>query len=134
MCRVLKPLTQLTSLNLTGNTFSGIPPCVSRPINLRSFAFSENHLQGPIALTYLDLQGCNLKFLPSSLKALPELQQLCLDGNWLTDLPDGIRWPKLHTLHIRGCCLDRAAKPSTAAHSWMSWTAKTTQYWCARYA
>lgn len=48
------------------------------------------------------MQQCALETIPDSFVALSNLQWLCLSGNNVGNIPDGLPWGKLTLLHLRG--------------------------------
>lgn len=78
-------LTELTTLNVSGNMLSSLPPEIGSLTKLR----------------YIYASGNELASLPSQLWQLDSLQRLELDSNQLTVLPDGVGdVEKLWALHV----------------------------------
>jgi len=58
-----------------------------------------------ISLRTVELQNCNLKYLPNIVKVAPNLELLYLSHNCFTTIPDlRLSAPKLDTLRIQGMC------------------------------
>lgn len=104
----LGQLTQLESLDLSGNQLTALPEWLSQLTWLRSLGLSGNQLTtlpeslGQLTqLEYLELSGNRLMALPASLIRLTQLRYLNLSGNRLTTLPASLgRLDSLGTLEV----------------------------------
>lgn len=93
----LSRLTQLQSLELTGNQLSTLPDSLSQLTQLRSLKLSLNQLTtlpdslGQLTqMQSLDLSDNRLTALPESLSQLTQLQSLDLSNNRLTAPPESL--------------------------------------------
>ena len=104
----LGQLTQLQSLNLSGNRLTTLPDWLNHLIQLRALNLSGNRLTtlpkwlGQFRqLGTLNLSSNLLTALPESLGQLNELQTLHLSSNRLKALPDSLgQLSQLHTLNL----------------------------------
>ncbi len=102
-------LTNLQSLDLSGNNLSEIPDSITRLINLQSLDLKNNSISeicDSIArltnLQSLDLSGNSLSEIPDSITRLTNLQSLDLSRNSLSEIPDSItRLTNLQSLDLK---------------------------------
>jgi small GTP-binding protein len=95
--RSLSQLTQLQSLDLSGNQLTSLPEWLGQLTQLRSLSLSRNQLGslpdclGQLTqLQSLELSLNQLKSLPESLGQLAQLQSLDLSFNQLESLPESL--------------------------------------------
>ncbi|HEV2803623.1 MAG TPA: COR domain-containing protein [Chthoniobacterales bacterium] len=104
----LGQLTQLQSLDLSGNKLTALPESLSQLTQLQSLNLSSNQLTAlPKSLSELtqlqslDLSRNQLTIVPKSLGELTQLQTLDLSNNQLTVLPESLgQLTKLQTLNL----------------------------------
>jgi Leucine-rich repeat (LRR) protein len=104
----LSQLTQLKSLDLTGNQLRALPDWLGRFIHLQSLNLSGNQLtalpESLVQLTHLqslNLAGNQLTALPEWLGRLTQLLTLTLSGHELTVLPEWLgRLTQLQSLNL----------------------------------
>jgi internalin A len=96
--RSLSTLTELHSLNLSGNQLASLPPSIGCFLQLQELDISHNRLTalpenlGQLGqLRDLDASNNQLSALPESLGQLAQLQILIVWGNQLTALPQSLR-------------------------------------------
>lgn len=89
--------SKLSTLHLSGNQLSELPPEITSLVTLHSLDVGQNKLQllpddiGNLnELQYLSLYGNELTELPESISQMSELINLGLNQNSLTSLPSGI--------------------------------------------
>jgi len=106
----LSQLTQLESLNLSGNQLTVLPEWLSKLTQLRSLDLSGNRLtvlpewlSQLTQLRSLNLSGNQLTMLPEWLGQLAQLQALDLSGNEFTVLPEWLgQLTQLQSLDLPG--------------------------------
>ena len=104
-------LPALTYLNLDGNAITAVPDSLSGATKLRWLRLSANKIRElPASLSALkDLRRNLLTSVPEVVKEWPELEDLVLDDNAITAVPDwvGTALPKLKSLSLKGCPVTR---------------------------
>jgi internalin A len=91
-------LTQLQSLNLSGNRLTALPESLRQLTQLRSLDLTSTALTalpewlGQLReLQELRLEHCDLSEIPECVSELTQLQELWFAGNYLTAIPETIR-------------------------------------------
>ena len=107
----------MTYLNLDGNAISNaVSDCLAGATKLRWLRLSENKISElPATLSALkDMRRIYLRknllvAVPEVVKEWPELEDLILDDNAITSVPDwvGTALPKLRSLSLKGCPITR---------------------------
>jgi len=106
-------LTNLRTLNLSGNQLSCLPLQVLDIVSLRSLFLGGNQIKEVDRginrlrrLRLLYLGGNQLQYLPSEIGELPYMQALLLSDNKLKKLPCALsNLPRLQCLHLHQNCL-----------------------------
>ena len=95
-----------TSENLNGNNWSGLVALAKLNLSYNGLEYvpSQILVQAASHLTYLDLSGNQLKFIPDAIGRLSNLVTLRLNQNALIDLPESISGcgPNLRDLALEG--------------------------------
>jgi len=106
-------LTNLRTLNLSGNQLTCVPHQVLDIVSLRSLFLGGNQIKEVDRginrlrrLRLLYLGGNQLQYLPSEIGELPYMQALLLSDNKLKKLPRALsNLPRLQCLHLHQNCL-----------------------------